>query len=87
MINLFSYDETTGIKGSNDVTSMLLHYFIEILSTEVTILQLFCDSCPGQNKNWAMLRLLHYMAHQKKGFGNINLFLSEDTLIWSVIET
>ena len=57
----------------NYVASILLHYFIEILSTEVTHLQLFCDSCPGQNKNWTMLRFFHYMVHQKKRFANIKL--------------
>ncbi|XP_065675039.1 uncharacterized protein LOC136091418 [Hydra vulgaris] len=72
-VYLFSYDETIGKKGLNDVASMLLHYFIEILSKVVTHLQLFCNSCPGQNKNWTMLRFLHYMVHQKKRFENIKL--------------
>ena len=69
----FSYDEAVGKKGLNDVASMLRHYFIEILSAEVTCLHLFCDSCPGHNKNWTMLRFLHYMVYQKKRLANIKL--------------
>ena len=34
-VNLFSFDETIEKKESNDVASMLLHYFIEILFIEV----------------------------------------------------
>ncbi|RUS71872.1 hypothetical protein EGW08_020363 [Elysia chlorotica] len=67
-VHLFPYDETVGRKGANDMASMLLFLFNEILPKEVTHLQLFCDSCPGQNKNWTMLRFLHFMVHTKKRF-------------------
>ncbi|XP_047142515.1 uncharacterized protein LOC124816832 [Hydra vulgaris] len=69
-VSLFSYNETVGKKGSNDVASILLHYFTKILPSEVTHLQHFCDSCP---ENWTMLRFLHYMVHQKNRFENIKL--------------
>ena len=64
-VNLFSNDETVGRKDSNDVPSMLLYFFAELLPAEVTKLELFCDSCPGQNKNWTIIRFLHFMVHHK----------------------
>ena len=48
---------------------MLYFYFTQVLSEEVSTLELFCDSCPGQNKNWTMLRFLHYLVvHQQQFF-------------------
>ncbi|GFS20968.1 voltage-dependent calcium channel unc-36 [Elysia marginata] len=52
--------------GSNEVCSMLMAYFNTLsLSPDVNRLLLFCDSCPGQNKNWTVFRFLHYMVHQQ----------------------
>ena len=71
--NLFSYDETVGRKGSNDVASMLLYFFTELLLAEVTKLELFCDSWPGQNKNWTIIRFMHFMVRHKRRFTNVKL--------------
>ena len=35
-VYLYCYDETVGHKGSDDVTSMLYHYFMNLLPAEVT---------------------------------------------------
>ncbi|GFN93454.1 4-diphosphocytidyl-2-c-methyl-d-erythritol kinase [Plakobranchus ocellatus] len=40
---------------------------------EVSSIYLFCDPCPGQNKNWTMLWILHYFIHQKKRFRYVHL--------------
>ncbi|RUS69503.1 hypothetical protein EGW08_022732 [Elysia chlorotica] len=66
-VHLFTYDETVAKKGADEVCSMLLYYFNNVVSAEVSTLELFCDSCPGQNKNWTMLRFLHHLVvHQQK---------------------
>ncbi|RUS86935.1 hypothetical protein EGW08_005340 [Elysia chlorotica] len=72
-VHLFTYDETVGKKGSNEVASMLLHFCTELLSPDIQKLELFCDSCPGQNKNWTILRFCHFLVHIKKRFSYVKL--------------
>ena len=71
-VHLYSYDETVGRKGANEVASMLMAFF-NSLPAEVTHLRLFCDSCPWQNKNWTIFRTLHYMVVHQKRFKEIIL--------------
>ncbi|GFO32144.1 voltage-dependent calcium channel unc-36 [Plakobranchus ocellatus] len=73
---LYAYDETTGKKGADDVTSMLRHYVNNFVPQEVTCLEAFCDSCAGQIKNWTMLRFLHSLVHVEKRFGDVKLSFS-----------
>ncbi|VEN44384.1 unnamed protein product [Callosobruchus maculatus] len=70
---IFVYDETTGKKGQNDVTSLLLQYFNK---TDVTKddLVLFSDGCPGQNKNYVMVRFLYALVHIFKVFKTITYY-------------
>ena len=42
-VHLYSYDETTAKKGSDDVCSMLYVFFMTKLPQEVTTIDLFCD--------------------------------------------
>lgn len=67
----YTYPETVGKKGSDDVCSMLHNYFYDHLDLNVRRVNLFCDSCGGQNKNFTVLRFLHYMVHQEKRFDEI----------------
>ncbi|GFO35749.1 hypothetical protein PoB_006225400 [Plakobranchus ocellatus] len=54
--------------------SMLLHYMhFEILLSEVTHQRLFCDSCGGQNKNYTILRFLHFMINVRKRFERVKM--------------
>lgn len=51
----YAYTEVIGSKGANEVISFLHHYVTQILDKNVKDLEIFCDSCPGQNKNYAVL--------------------------------
>ena len=67
----FSYDETIARKGSDEVCSMLHYYLNNVLSPEVSDIELFCDGCSGQNKNYTLFRFLHWLVHTKKRFRSI----------------
>lgn len=68
----YVYDETIAKKGADDVCSILSH-FIDTLNESVTSLEIFCDSCAGQNKNWTVIRYAHYLVNVKKRFTEIQL--------------
>ncbi|GFO26860.1 voltage-dependent calcium channel unc-36 [Plakobranchus ocellatus] len=72
-VHLFTYDETVGKKDADEVCSILYFYFTQVLSEGILSLELFCDSCPGQNKNWTMIRFLHYMVMHQKRFQRISI--------------
>ncbi|KAK3791833.1 hypothetical protein RRG08_026736 [Elysia crispata] len=72
-VHLFTYDETVGKKGADKVCSMLYFYFTQVLSEEVSTLELFCDFCPGQNKHWTMLRFLHSLVVHQQQFIRIRI--------------
>ena len=57
----FCYDETIGNKGSAEVVSFLHHLIFNFSKSGVRHLEIFCDSCYGQNKNYYMFRYLHYV--------------------------
>jgi hypothetical protein len=69
----YTYDETVAKKGSDDVTSMLEHFCTEILPEEVREIEIFCDSCSGQNKNYTVFRFLHYSVHNAKRFDSVKV--------------
>ena len=58
-------------KGSNDIVSMLHHFFNCVLSQEVCELHIFCNSCTEQNKKFTVIRLLHYSAVVLKRFDTV----------------
>lgn len=59
----FTYPETSGKKGADEVCSFLWDYVCNHLATDVQDLTIFCDSCGGQNKNYTVFRMLHYIVH------------------------
>lgn len=69
----YTYDQTEGKKGSDDVVSMLDHFIHNFLDPSVEELNIFCDGCSGQNKNYTMLRYFHYMTVEKKRFNELTI--------------
>lgn len=74
---LYCYDETVAKKGSDEVASFLYDHITSKVSEEVTHLELFCDSCAGQNKNFTLIRFLDYMVHHKKRFTSVTVTFPE----------
>jgi len=54
----YFYHEGQALKGHNEVTSFLNDYIRANVPEEITELHLFCDGCPGQNKNSTMIKFL-----------------------------
>lgn len=69
----YCYDQTVAKKGSDDVVSMLHHFFTEVLSPQVRNLHIFADSCGGQNKNFTVIKYLHYCTVVLKKFDSVTL--------------
>lgn len=68
---MYTYDQTIAKKGSNDVASMLLHFIENYLDKSVTHLNIFADSCGGQNKNHTMIQFLHYVTSELQVFEKV----------------
>ncbi|PSN42801.1 hypothetical protein C0J52_20545 [Blattella germanica] len=69
----YCYPETVGGKGSDEVVSMLLNFIFTKLDTKVKHLEVFCDSCGGQNKNYTVFRFLHYVVSVAKKLETIKV--------------
>ncbi|CAG4941246.1 unnamed protein product [Parnassius apollo] len=52
----YTYPETCGRKGSDEVVSFLFQYLTNHLESRVKHLEIFCDSASGQNKNYTVIR-------------------------------
>ena len=63
---LYCYDETIARKGANEVISILNDFFMKHLDKEIRSVELFCDSCAGQNKNYTLFRFMDFLIHEKK---------------------
>ncbi|KAJ8886260.1 hypothetical protein PR048_012469 [Dryococelus australis] len=62
----YCYNETIGGKGTDGVVSMLHHFIFTQLIQEVKHLEIFCDNCGVQNKNYTVVRYLHYVIHNTR---------------------
>lgn len=69
----YVYPETVGKKGSDNVCSLLHHFFYNYLDMKIRKLEIFCDSCGGQNKNYTMMRFLHYVVHMEKRLDSVKI--------------
>ncbi|KAK5650194.1 hypothetical protein RI129_001223 [Pyrocoelia pectoralis] len=69
----YTYTETAGKKGSDEVASMLFDFIFNHLDNAVEELEIFCDSCCGQNKNYTLFRLIHFVVHTTKRLKNIKM--------------
>lgn len=76
---LYTWLETESGKGPNEVASALIN-FLEMIDEQLltqenppTIVNLFSDSCSGQNKNqFVMIALLHFINYKAKMIKEIN---------------
>lgn len=61
----FVWDEQDGLRGSNEICTTLIKYLtiVEERST-VSSVSLFCDSCPGQNKNNQVLSAIFWFMNK-----------------------
>lgn len=81
----YTWLESDSGKGSNEVTSALQHFFDnKVMKTIQRIrykkIELFCDSCPEQNKNAAMLCFLVRTAHNPI----IRKYITEISIIYPI---
>ncbi|XP_023028220.2 uncharacterized protein [Leptinotarsa decemlineata] len=59
----YIYPQTIASKGSDEVASFFHDFIYNHLDKKVRHLQIFSDSCAGQNKNKTILRLMHHVVH------------------------
>ena len=60
-------------KGADDVASTFQHFCTEIPSPDVREVEIFCDSCAGQNKNYTVFCHLHYSIHTAHRFDSVKV--------------
>lgn len=72
----YVYPENGGKKGSDDVSSMLYNFLYNHLDPRVRILDIFCDSCGGQTKNYTLFRFLHHVVHEQKRLDYVKVTFS-----------
>ncbi|CAG4944553.1 unnamed protein product [Parnassius apollo] len=67
-------DESNGKRGANKIAS-ILHKYIQSVDTRgnVTRLLLYCDCCPGQNRNRTVLAMLHSSLPECKNIDTIQI--------------
>lgn len=69
----YCYDETVSQKGADDVASMLHDFFLNHLPASVRTLEIYCDSCAGQNKNYTIFRYIHWLIHTVRRFDSVKM--------------
>lgn len=70
----FYWDESNGKRGANEVAS-ILHKYIQSVDARgnITRLLLYCDCCPGQNRNRTVLAMLHSSLQECKNINTIQI--------------
>jgi hypothetical protein len=56
--HFYTYHEGQARKGPDEVCTFLNDYIKSHVSEDITELHIFCDGCPGQNRNNTMVRFL-----------------------------
>lgn len=69
----YTYHEGVAKKGPDEVSSMLNNFIENYVSPDVTELNVFCDSCPGQNRNHTLIRYFSSLTITKR-FKKINMY-------------
>lgn len=69
----YTYPEFIAKKGSNEVCSFLFHFIMNYLPPEVRHVHIFCDGAGGQNKNYTVVRFIHYMVTVVKRLQSITI--------------
>lgn len=66
-VDMFVYSEVDGQKASSNVATLLFTYLKNFSEEDrKKPLVLLCDSCPGQNKNYVIVKFLYLIVHQLK---------------------
>ena len=69
----YCYDETIAKKGADDVSSLLYDFSMNRLNKLVCNLEIFCDSCAGQNKNYTIFKFIHWLVHVVRRFDSVKI--------------
>ncbi|XP_031330335.1 uncharacterized protein LOC116161205 [Photinus pyralis] len=69
----YTYPQEIAKKGSNEVCSFVQDYVTHHLPQNIKHLNIFCDSCGGQNKNFTTFRYFHYLVHRSNRFESIRV--------------
>lgn len=59
---LYHFLETESRKGANSVASLLYDFISDVIREETKTIYLLSDSCPGQNKNYLMVKFCLWVA-------------------------
>lgn len=63
----YTWTENEASKGSNEITSMVCDKLTTLNIMESTqVLKMYCDGCPGQNKNVTMMGMLMFWLYSNK---------------------
>lgn len=88
----YCYDQTIASKGSNEVGSLLYHYFSERIAKGITKFESFADNCGGQNRNRFVMALFLHVTDMFPHISLTHTFLecghtqNEDDSVHAVIE-
>ena len=69
----YTYPENLAKKGSDEVCSFLFDFLMNHAENSIKHLHLFCDSAGGQNKNYSVFRLMHYIVHSIRRLDSIRI--------------
>ena len=71
----FLWDETQGKRGANEICTALFKYLLitDNRLPSTSNISLFCDSCPGQNRNKQMLAMLYTFLQESKNIQHIKV--------------
>ncbi|KAJ8887244.1 hypothetical protein PR048_013459 [Dryococelus australis] len=70
-------NDTTGKKEADDVALMLWDFICNHLDDNVEVMEIYSDSCCGQNKNYTIFRFLHYVVHYTKHLKKVTMTFPE----------
>lgn len=73
----YTYPQIIAKKGADEVMPFLYHFSMNVLNQKVKHLHIFCDSCAGQNKNFTLVRFLHFLVHKLERFDCIKVTFPE----------
>lgn len=70
----YIWEEKDGKRGVNEISTHLYNYLVKLdLETTHRSISLFCDNCPGQNKNRIILTMLMYFLKNSSNLKEIML--------------
>lgn len=70
----YYWDESDGKRGANEISSILHRYILSVDERgNVKNLLLYCDCCPGQNRNRVVLAMIHSTLQQCKNLETIQI--------------